>query len=322
MGAQTGITGHTGHAGLVANPSVTCQGRAQGCHSQQPQLVPESHSQALLQLRVHLGRCLLLAQGPAEELGPGRPRWWQHNRVAGAARGSRSSWHFPGSAPSAAARARCWVQGMHQGCLQGGSGSQPSNHPTLPPTLCSLQPSDPAPAPQNPPFRLHAPSETTMPTPPCPPWPAPAHTVLTLQGWLSPLTSPTVPTLPLCVSQECFPNTAQPTRSPAIPCAVRSPLSPHVCAHVPITLYPHLTRNRLTPDLDTEQHCRRNRGKIFIIQTIQPPQSHCHPCPTHTALVSFLGPGPLWPPGDFLHPRAAQGTEPESHTGIRVCHRH
>lgn len=68
-------------------------GRAEGSHSQQPQLVPESHSQPLLQLRVHLGRCLL-AQGPTEELEPGQTRRWQHNRVAGAARDSRSSLGF------------------------------------------------------------------------------------------------------------------------------------------------------------------------------------------------------------------------------------
>lgn len=67
--------------------------RAEGCHSQQPQLVPQSRSQPLLQLRVHLGPCLLLAQGPAEELGPGQTRWRQHNRVA---RGSQRLPQLPG----------------------------------------------------------------------------------------------------------------------------------------------------------------------------------------------------------------------------------
>lgn len=115
-------------------------------------------------------------------------------------------WDFPGSAPSAAARARCWAQGMHQGCLQGGSHSQPSNHPILPPTLHSLQPSDPAPTSQNPPwpFRDHRAQSD-----PCPPQPAPAHTVLTAQGWLrSPDLTPSTDPASLCMSQECSPSTA------------------------------------------------------------------------------------------------------------------
>lgn len=40
----------------------------------------------------------------------------------------------------------------------------------------------------------------------------------------------------------------------------------------------------VTPDLDTEQRCRRNRGEIFIIETIQPPQSQ-HLLPTHPSFL-------------------------------------
>lgn len=250
-------------------------------------------------------RCLCLARGPAEELGPGSRGAGSTTELPGAARGSRSSWRLSWLGSERRWEGTVLGTGNAPGLLAGGLplSNHPSTHTPFSPALrpCSSPSKSSVQAPW--PFRDHCaqPDPKHCPQPSLSPLARSSSHCSDTQGLLRPpdLTHSTDPAslsvpgvLPFCTGHQ-------------IPCELSGPLCPPKCVLMS-PLHTH-TRNRLTLDLDTEQHCRRKREKIFIIQTIQPSPSQCQPCPAHTVLVSSLAPGPLWPCGDFVHPRAAHG---------------
>lgn len=183
MGTQIDIPGHTGHA---ANPLVTCRGEGRGVSLTAAAACPAKSLAAAPP-----------AQSPSRPVPPPRPgacggAGTGTDEVAAAQQSCQGQpeapaapWDSPGLAPSAAVRARCWAEGMHQGCLQRGSHSAlkpspPSTHtvPSSPQTL--LQPLRTLHSGS---MALQRPLCTAGPQPPSPPCPPQLHLTL---GWLRP----------------------------------------------------------------------------------------------------------------------------------------